>query len=63
MDAAKRSDVTPVSPDLFWEKVWEETYRRYKGEEPEHAGRSTQHAAGRKLSKEKRRERSRIEKL
>jgi hypothetical protein len=62
-DVAKRAGVTAVSPDLFWDKVQEEAYRKYKGEESEHAGRSTQHAAGRKLSKEKRRDRGRIEKL
>jgi len=65
VDAAKRASVTPVSPELFWDKVSEEMYRRMKGEEGEEedAGRSTQHAAGRKLSKGLRRERSRIEKL
>lgn len=63
-DVAKRAGVTAVSPDLFWDKVQEERYRRMKGEEEEqHAGRSTQYAAGRKLSKEQRRDRGRIEKL
>ena len=63
-DAARRSDVTPVGPDLFWDKVQEEAYRRHKGEEEEQgAGRSAQGAGGRKLSKEKRRDRGRLEKL
>jgi predicted RNA-binding protein with PIN domain len=62
--AAKRTGVTPVSPDLFWDMVQKEFYRRFKGEEEEeHTGRSTQHAGGRKLSKEQRRDRGRIEKL
>jgi len=65
IDVAKRTGVTAVSPDLFWDKVQEEMYRQFKGEEPddEDAGRSTQHAGGRKLSKEQRKDRSRIEKL
>ena len=70
MDAAKRSNVTAVSPDLFWDKVQEEAYRRLKGEEePEPfdsaqgRGRKTKGGAGRKLSKEQRRDRGRIEKL
>jgi hypothetical protein len=62
-DAARRAGVTPVSPDLFWDKVQQEMYRRFKGEEPEDAAHSTQHARGRKLSKEQRRDRGRIEKL
>jgi len=63
-DVAKRAGVTAVSPDLFWDKVQEEMYRRFKGEEEEQqAGRSTQHAGGRKLSKEQRKDRSRIDKL
>jgi hypothetical protein len=65
MDAAKRAEVTAVSPDLFWDKVQEEAYRRLKGEEleDEHSGLRTQRAAGRKLSKGQRRDRGRIEKL
>jgi predicted RNA-binding protein with PIN domain len=62
-DSARKAGVTPVSPDLFWDKVQEEIYRLFKGEESEDAGRRTQHAAGRKLSKEQRRDRGRIEKL
>ena len=65
IDVAMKAGVTVVSPDLFWDKVQEEMYRRFKGEEPddEDAGRRTQHAGGRKLSKEQRKDRSRIEKL
>ena len=62
-DVAKRAGVTAVSPDLFWDKVQEEMYKRFKGEEPEEAERRTQNAGGRKLSKEQRRDRGRIDKL
>jgi predicted RNA-binding protein with PIN domain len=63
-DVARRAGVTPVGPDLFWDRVQEEAYRRMKGEdEEEGAGRGAQGAGGRKLSKEKRRDRSRIDKL
>ncbi len=70
-DAAVRAGVTPVTPERFWDRVQEEEYRRMKGEEPEDApfdsargrGRRTQHAGGKKLSKEKRRDRGRMEKL
>jgi len=63
IDVAKRAGVTAVSPDLFWDKVQDEMYRRFKGEEPEDTGRRTQNTGGRKLSKEQRRDRGRIEKL
>lgn len=64
MDAARRAGVTPVSPDLFWDKVQEEVYRRMKGEEEEERDRGKGiRDKGRKLSKEQRKERSRIEKL
>jgi predicted RNA-binding protein with PIN domain len=64
-DAAIRNDITSVSPDLFWDKVQEEMYRRFKGEidEEQGEGRRQKGGAGRKLSKTQRRDRSRIEKL
>jgi hypothetical protein len=62
-DVARRAGVTAVSPDLFWDKVQEEMYRRFKGEEPEDEGRRAKGEGGRKLSKEQRRDRGRIEKL
>ncbi len=64
MDAARKAGVTPVSPDLFWDKVQEEMYRRFKGEEPdEDEGRRAKGGGSRKLSKEQRRDRGRVEKL
>jgi predicted RNA-binding protein with PIN domain len=62
-DAAIRNDVTSVSPDLFWDKVQEEMYRRFKGEEDEEERQQGKGERGRKLSKAQRRDRSRIEKL
>jgi len=65
IDVARRVGVTAVPPDLFWDKVQEEMYRRFKGEEPEDegGGRREKGAGGRKLSKEQRKDRGRIEKL
>jgi predicted RNA-binding protein with PIN domain len=72
IDVAKSAGVTPVSPDLFWNKVQEEMYRRFKGEEPEDedgghrakgAGRKAKGAGGRKLAKEQRKDRGRIDRL
>ena len=72
IDVAKSAGVTPVSPDLFWNKVQEEMYRRFKGEEPEDegggrrakgAGRKAKGAGGRKLAKEQRKDRGRVDKL
>lgn len=63
MDAAKRTGVTPVSPDLFWDKVQEEMYRRMKGEEEEGERLRDKGERGRKLSKDQRRDRGRIENL
>ena len=72
IDVAKGAGVTPVSPDLFWNKVQEEMYRRFKGEEPEDegggrrangAGRKAKGAGGRKLAKEQRKDRGRVDKL
>ena len=70
-ETARRAGVTPVTPEHCWDRVQEEAYRRYKGEEPEDApfdspqgrGRRKKSAGGRKLSKEQRRDRGRIEKL
>ena len=62
MDAAKRAGVTPVSPGLFWDKVSEEMYRRMKGEE-EGERQRVKGERGRKLSREQRRDRGRIDKL
>ncbi len=61
-DAADRSDVTSVSPGLFWEKVGVEMYRQFKGEEEE-GGPPERASGGRKLSKTQRRDRTRIGKL
>lgn len=63
MDAAKRAGVTPVSPDLFWEKVWAEMYRKMKGEEEEGERLKDKGERGRKLSKEQRKDRGRLDKL
>jgi len=66
IDVAKSAGVTAVSPDLFWNKVQEEMYRRFKGEEPEDEGggrRAKGAGAGRKLSKELRKDRGRVDKL
>jgi predicted RNA-binding protein with PIN domain len=62
-DAARRGEVTSVPPQLFWDKVSEEMYRRFKGEEDEEAGRRAQSAEKRKLSKSQRKDRARMEKL
>jgi predicted RNA-binding protein with PIN domain len=62
-DAAARNDVTAVSPDLFWDKVQEELYRRFKGEEEEVERGKGKGERGRKLSRNQRRDRGRIEKL
>ena len=63
-DVARKAGVTVVSPDLFWDKVQEEMYRRFKGEEEEpEEGQRGRGEKGRKLSKEQRKDRGRIEKL
>ncbi|MDF1536675.1 MAG: NYN domain-containing protein [bacterium] len=62
-DAADRSGVTSISPDLFWDKVSEEMYRRFKGEENEVERGRGKGERGRKLSKAQRRDRGRIENL
>jgi predicted RNA-binding protein with PIN domain len=63
-DAARRAGVTPVSPDLFWDRVQEEMYRRLKGdEEIENGEWKMEMPKKRKLSKEQRRDRGRVEKL
>jgi predicted RNA-binding protein with PIN domain len=63
IDVAMKAGVTVVSPDLFWDKVQEEMYRRFKGEEELEEGKRGRGEKGRKLSKEQRKDRSRIEKL
>ncbi len=63
MDAARRSGVTPITPEHFWDRVHEEMYRRFKGEEEEGERLRDKGERGRKLSKEQRRDRGRIEKL
>jgi hypothetical protein len=63
IDAARLEEVTPVNPELFWEKVQNEMYRRFKGEEEEDSVHRTRGARGRKLPKSRRKERTRIEKL
>jgi len=60
---AERSGATPVSPELFWDKVQDEMYRRFKGEEEPEEGKRGKGEKGRKLSKEQRRDRGRISKL
>lgn len=61
-DAASQGGVTPVSPELFWDRVQEEIYRQFKGEEEEQRGvRSAK--GGRKLSKSQRRDSMRRGKL
>ena len=63
-DSARKSGVTAVSPGLFWDRVQEEMYRRFKGEEEEQEeGKRGKGEKGRKFSKEQRRDRGRIEKL
>ncbi len=63
-DVAMRCGITAVSPDLFWDKIQEEMYRRFKGEEEDEGERRKgKGERGRKLSKAQRRDRSRIEKL
>ena len=63
IDVARKAGVTAVSPDLFWDKVQEEMYRRFKGEEEQGEGRRAKGEGGRKLSKEQRKDRGRIGKL
>lgn len=64
VDSVKRWGTTAVSPELFWDRVQEEMYRRFKGEEEEQEeGKRGKGEKGRKLSKELRRDRGRIEKL
>jgi len=70
-DVAKKAGVTAVSPERFWDRVMEAAYRRLKGEdEPEEdpstgrrAGKGGRGEKGRKLSKDQRRDRGRIDKL
>lgn len=62
-EAASRDGVTAVSPELFWDRVQEEIYRRMKGEEEEDQGKGRRSEGGRKLSKEQRNDRRRREKL
>ncbi len=64
VDTVKRWGTTAVSPELFWDRVQEEMYRKLKGEEEEENGKwKMERAKGKKLSKEQRRDRGRIEKL
>ena len=64
IDVAMKAGVTVVSPDLFWDKVQEEMYRRFKGEEDEEGERGKgKGERGRKLSKEQRKDRGRVDKL
>ncbi|UCF89508.1 MAG: NYN domain-containing protein [bacterium] len=66
VDTAKRWGTTAVSPELFWDRVQEEMYRKLKGEEEEEEqeeGKRGKGEKGRKLSKELRRDRGWIEKL
>jgi predicted RNA-binding protein with PIN domain len=62
-DEARRFNVTAAGPELFWERVQEEMYRRYKGEEEEVESGRWKVKRVRKLSKEQRRDRGRMEKL
>jgi len=62
-DAAGRSEVTAVSPGLFWDKVLEEMYRSFKGEEDQEAELPGRGQTGRKLAKSRRRDQARIDKL
>ncbi|UCG38785.1 MAG: NYN domain-containing protein [bacterium] len=62
-DAAERAGVTAVAPELFWDRVQEEMYRRLKGEEEEGEGRKVKGEGGRKLTRGQRRDRQRIAKL
>jgi predicted RNA-binding protein with PIN domain len=70
-DAAECSGVTSISPELFWDKVQEDMYRKLKGEEPEDSECVLPHRGtggkkmkgGRKLSKRRRRDRGRRDKL
>ena len=62
-DAARRGEVTPVSPERFWEKVQDEMYRQLKGDEEEDLEHKGPGAGGRKLSRSQRRDRARIDKL
>ena len=51
ISAADGSEVTSVSPALFWEKVGREMYRQFKGEEGEEEDPPRRAPVGRKLSK------------
>jgi predicted RNA-binding protein with PIN domain len=62
-DAAVRYDITAVRPELFWDKVQEEIYRRLKGEELEEQYGGLRVEGGKKLTKAKRKDRGRIDKL
>ncbi|MDF1526409.1 MAG: NYN domain-containing protein [bacterium] len=63
IDVAKAAGVTAVSPDLFWNKVQEEMYRRFKGEEDQEEGKRRRGEKGRKLNKDQRKDRGRVDKL
>ena len=62
-DAAGRSEVTAISPGQFWNKVLEEIYRSYKGEEDQEEGIPGKGQGGRKLTKSGRRDQARMDKL
>jgi len=62
-DAAGRSEVTVISPGFFWDKVLEEMYRSFKGEEDQEAGVPGRGQGGRKLAKSRRRDQARMDKL
>ena len=63
MDAARRVSTTPVSPEFFWDRVQTEAYRRMKGDEEEGERIKDKGERRRKLSREQRRDRGRMEKL
>ena len=62
-EAARRGEITSVSPELFWDKVQEEMYRRFKGEDLEDESEERRAKGGRRLNKAQRKDRARIEKL
>jgi predicted RNA-binding protein with PIN domain len=61
-DAAKRSGVTFVTPEFFWDKVLGEIYRQMKGEEEVDRIKG-KGSKGRKLSRAQRKDRGRRENL
>jgi len=62
-EAAHCGETTSVSPELFWDKVQEEMYRRFKGEDFEDESEERRAKGGRRLTKAQRKDRARIEKL